>query len=290
MEEQQIQEITQNVYNIKEIIEGQIPSLALFALRVLVSLIIFFVGMRVTRWLLGHLRKTMERAGVDRGVIQFLCSFLKFFIYALLVFNICTSIGVKETSVAALLGTAGVTVGLALQGGLANIAGGVILLLFKPFTVGDFIVQDPANGIEGTVDKIEICYTTLRLLDNRKITIPNGTLANSTIINASSTNHRKIEVRVRITYDSDLEKAKNIFFGLLRENPCIKEEEEMLVFVDDLDASGIMLMCRAGVAADRYLETKWQLNDGIIREFRKNGIRIAHDQLDVCLKEQESQG
>ena len=126
-------------------------------------------GTKIIQWILNVMRRSLERANVDAGVIQFASSAGKAVLYVLLIINIAVSLGVKESSVAALLGTAGVTVGLALQGGLANLAGGVLLLLFKPFVVGDYIIQDQSNGCEGTVAKIEICYTTLLSIDNKKL-------------------------------------------------------------------------------------------------------------------------
>lgn len=149
-------------------------------------------------------------ANVDAGVVQFASSAGKAILYILLIINIAVSLGVKESSVAALLGTAGVTVGLALQGGLANLAGGVLLLLFKPFVVGDYIIQDQSNGCEGTVAKIEICYTTLLSIDNKKVVVPNGTLSNSTIINVTAKENRKLEIKVGISYEADIQKAKTI--------------------------------------------------------------------------------
>lgn len=126
----------------------------------------------------------------------------------MLIFTLATHFGVKESSVAALLGTAGVTVGLALQGGLANIAGGIMLLTFKPFQVGDYVIIAQQNECEGTVYKIEICYTTLISIDNKHIVIPNGTLSNSIITNVTARDLRKLEIKVGISYDSDIQKAK----------------------------------------------------------------------------------
>ena len=146
----------------------------------------------------------MEKAGVDKGVAQFICSFGKILLYLILILNIATYFGVKESSVAALLGTAGVTIGLALQGGLENLAGGVMLLLFKPFQVGDYIIQDQSGGTEGTVYKIEMFYTTLTTVDNKHVIIPNGRLSNSTIINVTAQALRKLEIKVGISYDSDI--------------------------------------------------------------------------------------
>ena len=194
----------------------------------------------------------MERANVDAGVVQFISSAGKAILYTLLIFNIAISLGVKESSVAALLGTAGVTVGLALQGGLANLAGGVLLLMFKPFVVGDYIIQDQANGCEGTVSKIEICYTTLLSIDNKKIVVPNGTLSNSTIINVTAKENRKLEIKVGISYDSDIKKAKAILEEILHNDEDTKDDQGMVVFVDELGESAVVMGLRVWVATEKY--------------------------------------
>ena len=192
------------------------------------------------------------------------------------------SLGVKESSVAALLGTAGVTVGLALQGGLANLAGGVLLLLFKPFVVGDYIIQDQSNGCEGTVAKIEICYTTLLSIDNKKIVVPNGTLSNSTIINVTAKENRKLEIKVGISYEADIQKAKNILEKILKEDPDTKSDSrEMVVFVDELAESAVIMGLRVWVATESYWAVKWRLNQKIKEEFDANGIIIPYNQMEV---------
>ena len=178
-----VKDSLKDLLNFKQYMENQVPAVMGFCIKVVLSVIVFFVGRKIIQWILNVMRRSLERANVDAGVIQFASSAGKAVLYVLLIINIAVSLGVKESSVAALLGTAGVTVGLALQGGLANLAGGVLLLLFKPFVVGDYIIQDQSNGCEGTVAKIEICYTTLLSIDNKKIVVPNGTLSNSTIIN-----------------------------------------------------------------------------------------------------------
>ena len=156
-----VKESIKDILDFKQYLQDQIPAVTGFCIKVVLSIIVFFVGRKIIHWLLKIMRRSLERANVDAGVVQFASSAGKAILYILLIINIAVSLGVKESSVAALLGTAGVTVGLALQGGLANLAGGVLLLLFKPFVVGDYIIQDQSNGCEGTVAKIEICYTTL---------------------------------------------------------------------------------------------------------------------------------
>ena len=182
---------------------------------------------------------------------------------------------------AALLGTAGVTIGLALQGGLANLAGGVMLLLFKPFQVGDYIIQDQAGGCEGTVYKIEMFYTTLLSVDNKHIVIPNGTLSNSTIINVTARDLRKLEIKVGISYDSDIRKAKEILEKLLKEDPDTKDDKDMVVFVDELAESAVVIGFRVWVPTDRYWAARWRLNERIKEEFDAQGIKIPYNQLDV---------
>ena len=161
--------------------KDQIPALSRFGLKVILAIVVFYAGGKLIQWLLRFIRKSLDRANVDKGVIQFVSSFSRFLLYAILIFNIAISFGVKESSVAALLGTAGVAVGLGLQGGLQNVAGGLILLVFKPFQVGDYIILTQEAGCEGTVAKIDIFYTTLLSMDNKHIIVPNGTLANSPI-------------------------------------------------------------------------------------------------------------
>lgn len=159
--EQEIQQAKDMVNNYQQYFSNYLPDLTKFGLKVVMALLVFVGGRKVIQWFVSFIKKSMDRASVDKGVIQFTGSLLRVGLYVLLVFNIATHFGVKESSIAALLGTAGVTVGLALQGGLANIAGGIMLLIFKPFQVGDYIIIAQQNECEGTVYKMEICYTTL---------------------------------------------------------------------------------------------------------------------------------
>ena len=203
------------------------------------------------QWFVSFIKKSMERASVDKGVVQFTGSLLRIVLYILLVFSIATHFGVKESSIAALLGTAGVTVGLALQGGLANIAGGIMLLIFKPFQVGIYHYRT-ADGCEGTVYKIEICYTTLISIDNKHIVIPNGTLSGSIITNVTARDLRKLEIKVGISYDSDIKKAKAILEEILHNDEDTKDDQGMVVFVDELGESAVFMGLRVWVATEKY--------------------------------------
>ena len=277
-----VKQSLKDILNFKEYLTEQLPALTGFCIKVVLSIIVFFVGRRIISWIVNIMRKSLERANIDAGVVQFISSAGKAVLYMLLIFNIAISLGVKESSVAALLGTAGVTVGLALQGGLANLAGGVLLLIFKPFVVGDYIIQDQTNGCEGPVAKIEICYTTLLSIDNKKIVVPNGTLSNSTIINVTAKENRKLEIKVGISYDADIRKAKKVIEDILKADPDTRSDNsEMVVFVDSLADSAVIIGLRVWVPTDAYWKTKWRLNQRIKEEFDANGITIPYNQMEV---------
>ena len=270
------------ILNLKEYMAGQIPAIVGFGLKVVLAIIVFFVGRKLIRWAVKLMKRSMERARLDEGVVQFACSAGKAVLYTMLIFNIAVSLGVTESSVAALLGTAGVAIGLALQGGLANLAGGVLLLVFKPFVVGDYIIQNQQNGCEGTVARIEMCYTTLLSIDNKKIVVPNGTLSNSTIINVTAKETRKLEIKVGISYESNIQKAKEILEIILLEDPDTQgDRSEMVVFVDQLADSAVIMGLRVWVPTDSYWSVKWRLNQKIKEEFDAQGIVIPYNQMDI---------
>lgn len=246
--EQEIQEAKNLYYSYKQYFSDYLPDLTRLGLKVVLALLVFVGGRKVIQWFVSFVKKSMDHASVDKGVIQFTGSLLRVVLYILLVFNIATHFGVRESSIAALLGTAGVTVGLALQGGLANIAGGIMLLIFKPFQVGDYIIIAQQNECEGTVYKMEICYTTLISIDNKHIVIPNGTLSSSIITNVTARDLRKLEIKVGISYDSDIKKAKAILEEILHNDEDTKDDQGMVVFVDELGESSVVMGLRVWVA------------------------------------------
>ena len=275
---QTVQEVGNQVSQYRQMFENYLPDITKFGIKVVLAIVAFWVGSTVIKWIVKVVKKSLTKSRLDTGVAQFVSSLLKIVLYILLLFNISTSFGVKESSLAALLGTAGVTLGLALQGGLSNLAGGMMLLLFKPFQVGDYINVD---GQEGTVAKVEICYTTLLSIDNKHIVIPNGALSNTVITNVTARDQRRLEIKVGISYNADIQKAKNILEDILTEDPDTREDEERVVFVDELADSAVIMGFRVWVATDRYWETKWRLNQRIKEDFDYYGIEIPYNQLDV---------
>ena len=173
----------------------KLPLIGSFAGRVLLAILVYVVASKIIHKLCKLIVASMNRANADTGVTQFVSSFAKAAMYFFLIVSIATSFGVKESSIAALLASSGVAIGLALQGGLSNLAGGVIILILRPFVIGDYIIEN-AGHQEGTVVKIDLFYTTLSTVDNRRITVPNGTLTNSSIVNVTAKDNRKLEIKV----------------------------------------------------------------------------------------------
>lgn len=269
--------------------ENTLPMVGTFCLKVILAIVIYLICSRVIKWLCMVLRKSMTKAGVPAEGVSFINSLAKVGLYALLIFSIATQFGVQATSVAALLASAGVGVSLALQGGLSNLAGGVIILIFKPFTVGDYIIEDTGNH-EGTVQKIEMYYTTLLTMDNQRVMVPNATLTNNIITNVTAMDQRKLDIKVGISYDSDLKRAKEILMGLIEQEERIAKDNEIQVFVDALADSCVRLGLRAWVKTEHYWDVRWKLNEEIKTSFEAAGIRIPYPQMEIHVKKEGKDG
>lgn len=278
------QEAVKQVNQLTQYVQDSIPELITFGLKVLAALVAFFVGRLVIRWIRKIVRRSFERSGSDKGVEQFVDSLLKYGLYALLVFSLISSLGFDTTSVAAVLASGGVAIGLALQGSLSNFAGGVLILLLKPFVVGDYIIED-SNGKEGTVKEIQIFYTKLSTIDNKTIVIPNGMLTNNSITNATAKDERQLDLRVGISYDADIRQAKSVIENLLIKDECIIKNEQINVFVHELADSAVVLGIRAWVKNEEYWETRWRLLEEIKILLDENGIEIPYPQMAVHMKE-----
>lgn len=278
------QEAVKQVNQLTQYVQDSIPGLITFGLKVLAALVAFFIGRLVIRWIRKIVRRSFERSGADKGVEQFVDSLLKYGLYALLVFSLISSLGFDTTSVAAVLASGGVAIGLALQGSLSNFAGGVLILLLKPFVVGDYIIED-TNGKEGTVKEIQIFYTKLSTIDNKTIVIPNGILTNNSITNATAKDERQLDLRVGISYDADIRQAKSVIENLLIKDECIIKNEQINVFVHELADSAVVLGIRAWVKNEEYWETRWRLLEEIKILLDENGIEIPYPQMAVHMKE-----
>lgn len=277
------QEAVKQVNQLTQYVQDSIPELITFGLKVLAALVAFFIGRLVIRWIRKIVRRSFERSGADKGVEQFVDSLLKYGLYALLVFSLISSLGFDTTSVAAVLASGGVAIGLALQGSLSNFAGGVLILLLKPFVVGDYIIED-SNGKEGTVKEIQIFYTKLSTIDNKTIVIPNGMLTNNSITNATAKDERQLDLRVGISYDADIRQAKSVIENLLIKDECIIKNEQINVFVHELADSAVVLGIRAWVKNEEYWTTRWRLLEEIKLLLDENGIEIPYPQMTVHMQ------
>lgn len=262
-----------------------LPERALnLGIRVVLALVFFIVGIQCIKLLRKIIRKSLKRANADVGVTQFLDSFIKIGTYAILVMVIATSFGVDATSIIAVFGSAGVAIGLALQGSLSNLAGGVLILILKPFKVGDYIIED-TNKNEGTVTEIQIFYTKLTTPDNKTIILPNGTLANSSLTNVTHAPYRRNEIKIGISYDSDIKTAKKVLQNLLDGDTAVLQDMDKLVFVDELADSSVVLGVRCWFKNDDFWQGRWRLIEEAKYALEENGISIPYPQMDVHIQQ-----
>ena len=273
-------EATKEVNGLFQFVEDNIPTIISFGIKVLLALVFFFVGGKIIKWLRKVVKRSLERTGADTGVMQFVDSMLKLGLYALLIFMIATNFGVESSSVAALIASAGVAIGLALQGSLSNFAGGILILLLKPFAVGDYI-SVTQEGIEGTVKEIQIFYTKMATVDNQTVVVPNSILTSNSLTNVTARPERKLDLKVGISYNADMKAAKRIVENMLRSDPSVIQDEEIVVFVSDLADSAVIIGLRAWVKTEEYWATRWRLLEQIKTRFDEAGIEIPYNQITV---------
>lgn len=276
-----IEQVAKNPGIIRTYFASLVPDLFNLALQVLIAIIVYAVGAKLIKMTVKIVRKTLERRNTDIGVIQFLSAVIRYSMYFVLFMVILNLFGIATTSAVAVLGSCGVAVGLALQGSLANFAGGVLILLLKPFVVGDYIIEG-AN--EGTVYEISIFYTKLKTVDNKVIVIPNGNLSNSSLINVSHMDNRRVDVAVGIAYEADIRTAKDILYKVAEEDPARLPGEDIVVAVDNLGASSVDMTVRIWVKSEDYWPTKWRLTENIKYALDENNISIPYQQIDVQIK------
>ncbi len=277
-----VTEVKAELSKFGEWVEGLIPRLLDFVIEVALAFVFIVIGVKLIGWVRKILRKSLEKNNADTGLVQFLDSLIKYGLYILLALTILQRFGVQTTSIVAAIGSVGVAIGLALQGSLSNFAGGVIILLIKPFKVGDYIIQ---GSLEGTVSEIQLFYTTLTTPDNRKIIIPNGELADNSLINATAADTRRLDIKVGISYSSDVKLAKDILLKLGNEDEdTLKEEgKEPMAAVDELAESSVNMLLRVWTPTDQYWTVKFRLTEAVKMSFDEAGIEIPFNQLDVHL-------
>ena len=246
--------------------------------KIVFALLIWFIGKKLISLSLKLLKKVFDRGSIDVGVVNFTMSIIKFALYAVLILMVIDELGIQTTSLITVFGSAALAVGMSLQGSLSNFAGGVLILIFKPFKVGDYIV---VGNYEGTVRTIEILYTKLTTVDNKVVMLPNGTLSNSNIVNVGAEDFRRLDIEMSIGYSSDLKLAKTLLNTIVNNNPAVIKDRDIKVIVKSLDESCVTLETRVWVKTEHSWDTRFTLLEEYNAEFDKNVIEIPFNQMDV---------
>ena len=276
-------EVIKEASKLIEMIEGFLPKVFDFAVNVIIALILLFVGRIVIKYIIKFMDKFLKRANVEISMQKFLDSLIKVILYIVLIVIICGQVGIETTSFIAVLGSAGLALGLALQGSLSNFAGGVLILVLKPFKVGDYIL-DGSSGKEGTVKKIDLFYTYLDTSDNKKLIIPNGNLANTHIVNTSSNEKRRVDFELGISYEADIDKAKAVILQTAKSEEFVLKNEEIFVFIKELAASQVTVGVRVWSLNSNYWTVYFNLNEAFKKSLDEAGIEIPYNQLSVHIE------
>jgi len=254
-----------------------------YALNVLLCLIIFFIGLFLIKIVRRVVKRILSKRGSDENTVTFVDNFIKYTLLAILVGSISIKLGIEAAAIASLLASVGVAVGLAIQGSLANFAGGVLIIVLKPFKVGDYIIEG-VKGREGKVIEISLIYTKILNYQNEVIILPNGTLANQDTVNLTANPYRRIDHEFSIAYDSDISKAKETLLNLAKNTENVLKKPEPGVVVSSLGESSVNLKLKVFVHNKHYWDVYHKLLEEGKNELDKAGISIPYNQLDVHVK------
>ena len=250
---------------------------------IVVAVIFMVVCFKLVKLLLRILRKSFERSKLDPSVAGFFISAVKIVLNVLIVLTAASIVGFQITSFITILGTAGVTLGLALQGSLSNLAGGLLILILKPFRVGDYIVENNTH-CEGTVVSIDIFYTRLITFDNKSVVIPNGNISNTSLVNVTEHDMRRVDIPFSVAYDSDMEKVKRVTIETIKDVDGYLPDEQILFYIDEFADSGINMYVKFDATIEKFFDAKWDAMWKLKKAFDENDIEIPFNQMDVHMK------
>ena len=266
-----------------ELIGDFLEKLIYFGIKVLIALVIYMIGAWLIRKIKGMLKRIFERKGTDAAIASFTISIVSIALTVVLVVVTVGTLGIDTTSIAALLAGGGMAIGMALNGTVQNFAGGIMILIFKPFKSGDYI---EAQGFSGTVAEVTITSTKLTTVDNRVIIIPNGILSNGTINNFSTRTIRRVDLTVDVEYGSSSDTVKEVLNSIIKGDARIlKEPAEPFIALSALKDSSIQFTIRLWVSASDYWGVYFETIEKIYNELPKNGINFPFPQLDVNIKQ-----
>lgn len=249
-----------------------------WGISILTALLIFFIGRIIISVISSLVGKVLRRSKLDLILVEFTQSLVKALLFIFVIVAALDQLGVDTTSMIAVLGAAGLAIGLALQGSLQNFAAGFMLLMFRPFKSGDFI---EAAGTMGMVEKIGIFLTTMRTPDNKEVIVPNGSITSSNIINYSARQTRRVDMVFGIGYGDDLKKARDIIAAVLKADERVLAEPEAVIAVNELGASSVNFVVRPWVKTEDYWPVKFDVTEKVKLAFDDNGISIPFPQMDV---------
>ena len=266
--------------DIDAIMKTLTPIIVEYGVKLIGAIIFWIVGAYIIKFIIRLIEKALDKRNTDKSLKPFLLSISKKLLYVALIISIMSMVGIEMTSFIAILGAVGLAVGMALSGTLQNFAGGVMILLFKPFKVGDLI---EAQGYLGIVDEIQIFNTILKTPDNKTVIIPNGGLSTSSMVNYSTEDNRRVDLSIGIAYGDDVEKARKILNKIAEEDNRILKDPAPFIGLSELGDSSVNLTYRVWVNGDNYWPVFFELQEKVYNEFNKNGINIPFPQMDVHL-------
>jgi len=244
------------------------------------ALLIFFVGRFAVRMLVRMISKGMQKNNVDKTLEKFICNLVNSALLIVVIIAAIGQVGIQTTSFIAIFGAAGLAVGLALQGSLSNFASGVLIVLFRPYKVGDFV---EAAGITGTVEQVQIMTTVFKTGDNKQVIVPNSQIMDSIITNYSANNTRRIDMVIGVSYDDDLDKVRKTLEEIIAADDRVLKDPPPKIAVSELAESSVNFIVRSWVATADYSAVKWDMTEAIKKRFDKESISFPFPQRDVHL-------
>ncbi len=269
---------------LKMIFKELLSLFARYGVKILIGLLIIFVGFKLTSFLIKKLKKSRAFGKLDNSLVSFLCSLLNIAAKVVILITAAGVMGLPVTSFITMLASAGVAIGLALQGALSNLAGGAMLLLFRPFKVGDYI--ETADG-SGTVHSITVFYTILKTPDNKKITLPNGTMTASAITNYSSEKERRVDIDLSVDYKTDVAAVKAMMMELMAKHPLVLQDPAPFCRLTAHGESALIITMRAWCKSENYWDVKLDLTEESKLALDRAGVSIPYPQLDIHVKNEK---
>ena len=251
-----------------------------YGLKLIGAIVVLIVGLWIIKLIMKGIKKTMDKKEMDESLKPFLLSMIGILLKIMLVISVLTMVGIQMTSFIAILGAAGLAVGLALSGTLQNFAGGVMILIFKPFKAGDFI---DAQGYMGVVNEIQIFITILTTPDNKTVIIPNGGLSTGAVVNYSAQETRRVDWSFGVAYGDDFDKAKVMILDLLKKDQRILTDPEPFIALGEMADSSVNITTRVWVKGEDYWGVFFDMNEKFYKNADKHGLSIPFPQMDVHL-------